>query len=140
MYDFKRFITLIKYNNELNWEYILEYLNEINTYLKNNLKAYDIKAIEALYDEDRNYFFKYVNIKDGKFVRFEEKNNDLVTILDENGIWHYSGDDVKIDADDNLNETVRFKSGINKKTLSRKITSGEQSIKKVKGTLTQIIE
>ncbi len=140
LYNFKRFIQKIEFNNNINWDYILDYFKDMNEYIKNKLSTYEMKAMEASYDEGRNYFFNYLQIKDGKIVRLEHKVNDLVTTLDENSIWHYSDDNVQIDADDNLNETVRFKSGINKRILGRKITRGEQSIKRVRDTLTQIIK
>lgn len=139
LYNFERFIQKIEFNNNINWDYILDYFKDINEYLKNKLSTYDMKAMEASYDEVRNYFFDYLQIKDGKILRLENKVNDLVIVCDENGIWHYYGGGVRIDADDNLNETVRFKSGINKRILGRKITTGEQRIKKVKSTISEII-
>ncbi len=137
LYDLQIFIDIVKEGRDFGFEYMLLYLIDICQKIKDKL---NIKMFEMHYDKERNYFFNYLVIKDGKLQRFEHKVNDLVTTLDENSIWHYSDDNVRIDADDNLNETVRFKSGINKRILGRKITRGEQSIKRVRDTLTHIIK
>ena len=137
LYDLQIFIAIVKEGRDFGFEYMLLYLIDICQKIKDK---FNIKMFEMHYDKERNYFFNYLVIKEGKIQRFEHKVNDLVTILDENSIWHYSDDNVRIDADDNLNETVRFKSGINKRILGRKITRGEQSIKRVRDTLTHIIK
>ncbi len=134
LYDLKRFITLVKLGRNFDSEYMLNYLLDICKKIKDKL---NIKMTEMYYDKERNYFFNYLVIKDGKLQRFEQKVNDIVTLCDEYAIWHCYDDKVRLSEDNNLNETVEF-NGVNKRVLSKKITKGEERIAKSKATLEKI--